>query len=87
VTQPITHRQRQPGLADPAWPRQRDEPSVFLTKQARHLVNRLLAPDQRRRRDRQPATGAPRGPRCAARGESFGQQRREIVAHQPSQLG
>ena len=91
VTQPLAHRHRQPGLADPARPGQRHQPHVRALDQPGHLVDGLLPPDQRRRAHRQRArparaAAAPR-PRPAARGgEPLAQQHRQVVAHQPAQL-
>jgi hypothetical protein len=94
ITQQLAGRDRQPGLADPARPGQRRQPHPRGLHQPGHLVDGPLPPEQRRRAHRQP----PRAPRARRRwrpargpaasgGEPLAQQHRQVIAHQPAQLG
>ena len=94
VSQPLAHRHRQPGLADPARPGQRHQPHLRTLDQPGHLVDGPLPPQQRRRAHRQRARAAARAGDGAAAaawprsgGEPLAQQHRQVITHQPAQLG
>src|SRR5689334_13072814 len=55
ATNPFTHGQRQPGLADPARPGQRHQPHPRLAEETGQFTHGLLPPDQRRGPPRQRA--------------------------------
>jgi hypothetical protein len=87
VAQPLAHRQRQPGLADATRPGQRHQPRGLAPEQASHVVDRLLASDERRRDHAQgsrPARGRRR--RGAGGRKALAQERREVLAYQSPEL-
>ena len=93
ITQPLAHRHRQPGLADPARAGQRHQPHPRTLNQPGHLIDGPLPPQQRRHAHRQRArpTGARRRRRsgrglAASGGEPLAQQHRQVITHQPAQL-
>ena len=93
VLQPLAHRHRQPGLADPTRPGQRHQPRPGTLHQPSHLPDGPLPPQQRRRAHRQrarPAGARPRRRSChspaASGGEPLAQQHRQVITHQPAQL-
>ncbi len=53
LTEPVCELQREPRLADPARPGQREQPHVRVGQHARGDLQILLAPEQRRRGQRQ----------------------------------
>ena len=89
VTQPLAHRHRQAGLADPARAGQRHEPHFRTLNQPGNLIDCPLPPQQRRRAHRQQAhaAGARRRRSLPANGgEPLTQQHRQVITHQPAQL-
>ena len=94
ITQPLAHRHREPGLPDPARPGQRHQPHPRLLNQPGHLRDGLLTPEQRRRAHRQLSRAPPARRRWhrarglgAVGGEPLAQQHRQVIPHQPAQLG
>ncbi len=71
---------QQPGLPDPAGPRQREQPQIGIGQQSRKLGQLALAPDQPRDRLRQPRRrGRSGGVRDGPCGGSAREQRRIVI--------
>ena len=72
------HRQRESSLANPAGPRQRDEPNVGLLQQGGDRLHVWFTPDHPSRRNRQRA-GASRGRSGSRRGVLGGVDRLRVA--------